>query len=160
MIALILTNHRSSFMEITVLKTSISHHHKIFSILKNILLLRDHPKLIAIKIWNTTIKTCSIATRNLSIRMPEFLWKSFKTLYNYLLLWKWELLVTVESVTKSLMTRSKLRNKYSKNRTQNCAPFKKQRNYYVKIQRYVKKEYLSNLNIKNGTDNMKFWSIQ
>ena len=127
MINLTLTNHRSSFMEITVLKTSISHHHKIFSILKNILLLRDHPKLIAIKIWNTTIKKCSIVTRNQSIRMPEFLSKSFKTLYNYLFLWKRELLVTVESVTKSLMTCSKLRNKYSKNRTQNWTPFKKQK---------------------------------
>ena len=33
-----------------------------------------------------------------------------------------------------------------------------QRNKYVKILRNVKKEYLSNLNVKDGTDSRKFWS--
>ena len=57
------------------------------------------------------------------------------------------------------MTRFKLRNKYNKNRTpKSWIIFKKQRNKCVKILRNVKKEYLSNLNVKDVTDSRKFWS--
>ena len=37
--------------------------------------------------------------------------------------------------------------------------FEKQRNKCVKILRNIKKEHLSNLNIKDVTDSRKFWSI-
>ena len=64
-----------------------------------------------------------------------------------------------KSLRKAIMTHSKLRNKYNKNRTpKNWTIFKKQRNKCVKILRNVKKEYLSNLNVKDVTDSRKFWS--
>ena len=64
-----------------------------------------------------------------------------------------------KNLRKAIMTRSKLRNKYNKNRTpKNWIIFKKQRNKCVKILRNVKKEYLSNLNVKDVTDSRKFWS--
>ena len=64
-----------------------------------------------------------------------------------------------KSLRKAIMTRSKLRNKYDKNRTpKNWIIFKKQRNKCVQILRNVKKEYLSNLNVKDVTDSRKFWS--
>ena len=60
---------------------------------------------------------------------------------------------------KSITTCFKLRNKYNKNRTpKKQIIFKKQRNKCVKILRNVKKEYLSNLNVKDVTDSREFWS--
>ena len=64
-----------------------------------------------------------------------------------------------KSLRKAIVTRSKLRNKYNKNRTpKNLIIFEKQRNKCIKILRNVKKEYLSNLNVKDVTDTRKFWS--
>ena len=64
-----------------------------------------------------------------------------------------------KSLRKAIVTRSKLRNNYNKNRTpKNLIIFEKQRNKCIKILRNVKKEYLSNLNVKDVTDTRKFWS--
>ena len=60
-----------------------------------------------------------------------------------------------KSLRKSIMTRSMLRNKYNRNRTyKNWIIFKRQRNKCVKILRNVKKEYLSNLNVKDVTEDV------
>ena len=64
-----------------------------------------------------------------------------------------------KSLRKAITTRSKLRNRYNKNRTpKNWIIFKKQRKKCVKILRNVKKKYLSNLNVKDVTDSRKIWS--
>ena len=60
---------------------------------------------------------------------------------------------------KSNNDRSKLRNKYNKNRTkENWISLKKQGNKCFKNLRNVKKEYLSYLNATDITDSRKFWS--
>ena len=62
------------------------------------------------------------------------------------------------SLRKAIMARYKLRNKYNKNKTpKNWTHFKTQRSKCVKILTNVKKEYLSNLNIKGVKDGWKFW---
>ena len=56
------------------------------------------------------------------------------------------------------MNRTRLRNIYCKDRTvDNLKGFKKQRNKYVKILRQAKEDYCKGLEIKNLTDNRKFW---
>ena len=63
-----------------------------------------------------------------------------------------------KALRRAIMTRSRLRNMYCKYRTvENLKAFKKQRNKCVKILRQAKKDYYKNLDIKNLTDNRKFW---
>ena len=59
---------------------------------------------------------------------------------------------------KAIMKRSRLRNKFLKDRTENNQNnFKLQRNFCKKLLRTTKKLYYSNLDIKKVTDNKTFW---
>ena len=59
---------------------------------------------------------------------------------------------------KAIMKRSRLRNKFLKDRTENNQKnFKHQRNFCKKLLRTTKKSYYSNLDIKKVTDNKTFW---
>ena len=56
------------------------------------------------------------------------------------------------------MTRSRLRNMYLKNRSDNNKrEYNKQRNYCVSLLRKTKTKYYGNLNEKDLTDNKQFW---
>ena len=62
-------------------------------------------------------------------------------------------------LSKAIMTRSRLKNKFLKKTTkENKINYNKQRNYCVNLLRKVKKNYYANLDINNITDNKKFWS--
>ena len=59
---------------------------------------------------------------------------------------------------KAIMKRSQLENKYYKNRTpENKEVYKKQKNYCSRLLKREKSEYYSKLDLKNITDNKKFW---
>ena len=59
---------------------------------------------------------------------------------------------------KAIMKRSRLRNKFLKERTENNQKnFKHQRNFGKILPRTTKKSYYSNLDIKKVTDNKTFW---
>ena len=63
-----------------------------------------------------------------------------------------------KELSKEIMTRSKLRNKYLKERTEeNRLLFTQQRNKCVSLLRKNKKTYYDNLDVKNVTDNKMFW---
>ena len=63
-----------------------------------------------------------------------------------------------KKLSKAIMTRSRLRNKYKRNPTNsNETNFKKQRNYCVKLSRQSKKDYFNKLDISKITDNKTFW---
>ena len=56
------------------------------------------------------------------------------------------------------MKRTRLRNKFLKHRTgEDKRTYSKQLNYCVSLLRKTKKEYYSNLDERNVTDNRKFW---
>ena len=56
------------------------------------------------------------------------------------------------------MHRSKLKNKYNKNPTQeNKVLYRRQRNFCVSLLKKEKKKYYNNLDIKIFQDNKKFW---
>ena len=62
-------------------------------------------------------------------------------------------------LTKAIMTRSRLKNKFLKNpNEENKSIYNKQRNYCVNLLRKVKKRTYANLNLKYITDNKKFWN--
>ena len=63
-----------------------------------------------------------------------------------------------KELPKKIMKRSKLKNKYNKNRnSENWSFYKKQRNYCVSLLRKTKKTYFEKLNLKEIGDNKTFW---
>ena len=61
-------------------------------------------------------------------------------------------------ISKAIMTRTRLRNRFLKNRSnRNRDLFRKQRNLCVSLLRKAKKDYFSKLNEKQITDNKRFW---
>ena len=61
-------------------------------------------------------------------------------------------------LSKEIITRSRLRNKYLKNRNEgNRAVYVKQRNYCVSLLRKSKKKYYEKLDERNLMDNKLFW---
>ena len=65
-----------------------------------------------------------------------------------------------KNLSKAIMLRTKLRNIFLKNRTEeNKNRYTKQRNLCVTLLRKSKREYFNNLNEKNVGDNKKFWTV-
>ena len=57
------------------------------------------------------------------------------------------------------MTRSRLRNKFLKTKSQECKQaYNKQRNLCVTMVRKAKKNYFNNVSVGNITDNKQFWN--
>ena len=63
-----------------------------------------------------------------------------------------------KALRKTIMHRSKLKNIYNNYRTEhNWANYKKQINFCVNLLRKTKTEYFQKLNVKDLSDNRKFW---
>ena len=63
-----------------------------------------------------------------------------------------------KTMFKTIMLRTKLRNKFFKNGSnENKTNYVKQRNHCVFLLRKTKREYYSNLDEKNICDNKAFW---
>ena len=63
-----------------------------------------------------------------------------------------------KTLSKAVMTRSRLRYKFIKNPTpENKSNYTKCRNYCTGLFRKVKKAYYNNLDVKLIVDNKKFW---
>ena len=63
-----------------------------------------------------------------------------------------------KELRKEIMKRSKLKNKFDRNRNyEKRCNFKFQRNYCVNLLRKTKKQYYENLSVKNIMDNQTFW---
>ena len=63
-----------------------------------------------------------------------------------------------KALRKAVMHRPKLKNIYNNSRTEgNWENYKKQRNVCVNLLRKTKTEYFKKLNVKNLSENRKFW---
>ena len=61
-------------------------------------------------------------------------------------------------ISKAIMTRARLRNRFLKNRSnRNRNLFRKQRNLCVCLLRKAQKDYFSKLSLKQTADNKRFW---
>ena len=64
----------------------------------------------------------------------------------------------LKALRQTIVHRSKVKNIYNKYRTEdNWANYKKQRNFSVNLLRKTKAEYFQKLNLKDLSDNRKFW---
>ena len=65
-----------------------------------------------------------------------------------------------KNLSKAIMLRTKLRNKFLKNRSnENKTNYVKQQNHCVSLLRKTKSEYYSNLDEKSNCDSKTFWKI-
>ena len=63
-----------------------------------------------------------------------------------------------KNLRKTIMHRSKFKNRFSKCRThESWCNYKTQRNYCVSLLRKTKQQYFKNLNLNDVTDNKTFW---
>ena len=63
-----------------------------------------------------------------------------------------------KKLRKEIMKRSKSKKNFNKNKNhKNWCKYKTQRNYGVNLLRKSKKQYFSNINISDVTDNKSFW---
>ena len=63
-----------------------------------------------------------------------------------------------KTLRKAIMRRSALENQYHKNSTpENNAIYRKHKNYCSKLYKKERKKYYTNLNLRDITDNKKFW---
>ena len=63
-----------------------------------------------------------------------------------------------KTLRKAIMFRSRLKNTYIRKRNdKNWENYKKQRNFCVELLRKTKPEYFKNVNVKDLSDNRKFW---
>ena len=63
-----------------------------------------------------------------------------------------------KDLSKNIMKRSRIRNKYLKNNNkENRKLYAKQRNYWVSLLRKTKKAYYENLDERKVSDNILFW---
>ena len=63
-----------------------------------------------------------------------------------------------KTLRKAIMDRSRLKNIYIRKRNvKNWENYKKQRGFCVDLLRKIKTEYFKNLNVKDLSDNRKFW---
>ena len=63
-------------------------------------------------------------------------------------------------LSKAVMTRSRLRNRFLKHPSEiNRKNYKKYRNFCVRLFKKEKKMFYNKLNTRDITDNKKFWNI-
>ena len=66
--------------------------------------------------------------------------------------------VMTKTLRKAIMKRSKLRNKFNKERNiENWSEYKRQRNLCSNLLKESKKRHFNNLNVKDVTENKQFW---
>ena len=72
--------------------------------------------------------------------------------------WDNHLTFMKKTLSKTMMHRTRFRNKYLRNKTdKNKKKYTKQRNYCVSLLRKSKRQYCRSRDVKNITDNKTFW---
>ena len=172
-IDLILTNRKTSLQNATTVETGLSDFHTmILTILKGgfvkripkIVEYRDYSKFSYTEFRNTL-------SRNLAAQSTELMtYSSFESVVMQVLnehapLKKKYIRAKdgpfmTKELRKAFMKRTTLKTVYNKNRNlANHLAYKKQRNKCVKMLRNAKIQYYKSLDLKDLTDNRKFWKI-
>ena len=166
-IDLILTNRPSYFQHSTVFETGLSDFHLLTITEFKTSFHEREPKIIKYRdyknfdnnMFRSEILKCSFDHTDLR----TFKQTVFNIFNKYALIKKKyvranEAPFMTKELHKAVMKRSRLRNKFLKDRTENNQKnFKLQRNFCKKLLRTTKKSYYSNLDIKKVTDNKIFW---
>ena len=166
-IDLILTNSAYNFQHSKVIETGLSDFHKmVITVMKNtypkqtpnIIKYRDYKNFINASFYHDVItKVIPIEPLGKTLcKIKPILEKHAPKKSRYIRANQAPYMN--KNLHKEVMKRSRLKNKYLKDKTfENWNAYKKQRNICVYSFRKEKKKYFSNININNVTDNKKFW---
>ena len=169
-IDLILTNRQKSFQNSTIIETGLSDFHKLtVTVLKSYfkklkpkeLIYRDFKNFSNQQFGTELVR--ELNENNVGVSQFELFQTITLGLLNKLAPSKKKTLRNNQSsfitkeVRKAIMTRSRLRNKFLKTKSQECKQaYNKQWNPCVKMVRKGMKNYFNNLNVRNITDNKQF----
>ena len=170
-IDLILTNRPSSFQNSGATETGLSDFHSmIVTILKGGFMKRG-PRIVLHRGYSKfdknnfrqALKDCLHEVNREDVGFSEFNDRIETVLNEHMPIKKKYVRANdgsfmIKALRKAIYTRTNLRNKYNKNKSQeNWNAFKKQRNRCVKMLRQAKIDYYKTLDIKYLVDNRKFW---
>ena len=168
-IDLIVTNQKSLFMKSNAYESGLSDFHKLTTTILRKSITKGNPRNILYKdykIFDQKKFEDQLRSQLASIKTVDYsqFHEIFLKTLDAIAPIKKKILrfnhnpFMSKALRKAIMVRSKLKNKYNKNRTgENWDSYKKQRNFCVNLLRKTKKDYFSDLNIKNITDNKAFW---
>ena len=156
------------FMKFSTDETGISDHHKLIYIFLNSSYAKGKSKFVSYRCFKNFNK--ELFQKNLSENLKN-IGNSFEVFYDtftntldcFASLKKKSCCSHNHFMTKKLrtevMTRSLFRTKYNRNRTyENWLNYKMQRNICTNIVKKRKTDYFNNIDIKNITDNKRFWT--
>ena len=172
-IDLILTNKFNKFQNSKTFETGLSDFHKMTVTVLKTFFQKKAPTLIKYrdyKDFDSNAFRNALKNELLMYQMNEITYDEFKDVFMNTLSKHApvkEKLVRAnnapfmnKTLAKSVMIRSRLRNKFNKNPTvENETAYKIQRNLCVKLFRNAKKEYYGNLDHSILSDNKKFWEV-
>ena len=156
-IDVILTNNKEYFANNSTVETGISDHHKMVITVLRVYVKKKVPVTINYRYFENfdISKFRNDLKKNLEIFMRMLNWyapmKKKVTRGNHQPF-------MIRTLFKEIRHRSKLKNKFNKNPTEeNKILYKKQRNYCVHLCKKQKKSCYNNLGLKIFEDNKKFW---
>ena len=161
-IDVILTNRKESFCDVTVIETGLSDFHKMTVTCLKRYFKKLPPKTVFYrdyKHFDVNLFRNALLNDLLPIQHDDISYDDIKDI----LISKLDIYAPIKTrlvrandapymntaLRKSIMTRSRLKNKYTKNPTaENLRKYKKQRNYCVNLVKKSKKEYYRSVNTK------------
>ena len=172
-IDLILTNCPRSFQNSCVIETGLSDFHKLFVTVMKTTYKKSQPKIITYRDYKyfhndgfreallqieSNGNNCDENFRNFTSSCNIILNKQAPQKKKYVRGNQSPFMN--KDLSKAIMKRTKLRNVFLKNRTEeNRNHYTKQRNLCVTLLRKSKREFYGSLNVKNLCDSKKFWGV-
>ena len=168
-IDLILTNKKEFFKNTDVIEVGISDHHSLIVTALKSLLLKGNAKTKLYRDYNSFNidhfnEDLDNNLKNNNITEYSHFQNIFLEILHKHAPIKKKILrfndnpFMTKALRKAIMHRSKLKNIFHKTRAkEDWNNYKKQRNFCVNLLRNTKKDYFQKLNIKDLTDNKKFW---
>ena len=168
-IDLILTNKKGLFKLSNTFETCISDHHKLVSTILKSGSFKGTPKIKIYRSYkNFELENFDRILKDKLQKLANHSYSEFekvflKELNKHAPLKKKVLrhnnnAFMTKELRKEIMLRSKLKNKFNKERNHiNWCNYKRQRNHCLSILLKTKKEYFNSLNMKQDSDNKLFW---
>ena len=170
-IDLILTNKSKSFQNTITVETGLSDHHKMTVTVLRSFIQKQAPVCIkyrAYKKFDPVLFNIELNHRLSSINPDLINYEHFQSIFMELLnkhapmkekcIRANNAPFMTKILSKAIMTRSRLRNKFLKNPNKaNEINYKRQRNYCVNLSKREKKRYYNNIDLRLILDNKKFW---
>ena len=172
-IDLMLTNMPKSFQSSLVLETGLSDFHKMTLTVMKVFYKKQNPNIIKYRNYknfdnnsfmiDVKDKISQISGENEISFFDSFKNKVFQVFENHVPLKTRYVRANqapfiTKKISKEIMIRTRLRNKFFKTKKEtDREKYNKQRNYCVSLIRKEKNNYFSNINIRDITDNKRFW---